>query len=170
MKMSDAAVPDRRGGAGLSPEDCRCPVCLELFIEPVTLPCTHTFCKARRTNTHTHTPHNQPSSDCSGVLVLQGCFLEAVDKAALCCPLCRKRVSTWARQHSRSRTLVNQQLWSRIQERFPSLCQRRLSGQDGGPEEGLEGRGGPGERAGGAAALTCVCVCVGGQCPCVSPG
>ncbi|CAG02120.1 unnamed protein product [Tetraodon nigroviridis] len=47
MEMS--AVSGRRGGPSLSPEDCRCPVCLEIFIEPVTLPCTHTFCKARHT-------------------------------------------------------------------------------------------------------------------------
>lgn len=52
MKMSHVQASDRRGGASLSLEDCRCPVCLEVFIEPVTLPCTHTFCKAR----HTHTP------------------------------------------------------------------------------------------------------------------
>lgn len=34
----------RRGG-GLSLDDCSCSVCLEIFVEPVTLPCTHTFCK-----------------------------------------------------------------------------------------------------------------------------
>lgn len=49
--MSDVKVSDRRRGPGLSLEDCRCPVCLEIFMEPVTLPCTHTFCKAG----HTHT-------------------------------------------------------------------------------------------------------------------
>uniref|UniRef100_H3C1U0 RING-type E3 ubiquitin transferase n=1 Tax=Tetraodon nigroviridis TaxID=99883 RepID=H3C1U0_TETNG len=103
-----SAVSGRRGGPSLSPEDCRCPVCLEIFIEPVTLPCTHTFCK--------------------------GCFLETVDKATLCCPLCRKRVSTWARHNSRNKTLVNQPLWEQVQERFPLVCQRRLSGQDAGTE------------------------------------
>lgn len=88
----------------LSRDDVLCPVCLEVFMEPVTLPCTHTFCK--------------------------GCFLESVDKATLCCPMCRKRVSTWARLHSRTNTLVNQQLWRQIQTCFPLQCQRRLSGQD----------------------------------------
>lgn len=91
-------------GEALSLDDCRCPVCLEIFIEPVTLPCTHTFCRT--------------------------CFLESVDKATLCCPMCRKRVSTWARLHSRRNTLVDQRLWNDIQAQFPLLCQRRLSGQD----------------------------------------
>ncbi|MCI4385951.1 hypothetical protein PGIGA_G00056560 [Pangasianodon gigas] len=84
--------------------DCLCPVCLEIFLEPVTLPCTHTFCKP--------------------------CFLETVDKANICCPLCRKRVSTWARLNGRNKTLVNTELWRRIQDAFPTQCQRRLNGVD----------------------------------------
>ncbi|XP_021168437.2 E3 ubiquitin-protein ligase rnf168 [Fundulus heteroclitus] len=93
-----------RKDSALSWEDCLCPVCLEIFIEPVTLPCTHTFCKS--------------------------CFLESVDKATLCCPMCRKRISTWARLNSKNKTLVDQQLWDRIQTFFPLQCQRRLSGED----------------------------------------
>nr|XP_046244159.1 E3 ubiquitin-protein ligase rnf168 isoform X2 [Scatophagus argus] len=102
VEASDRGGRGRRGP--LSLEDCCCPVCLEIFMEPVTLPCTHTFCKV--------------------------CFLESVDKSTLCCPLCRKRVSTWARQNSRNNTLVNKQLWTQIQTSFPLQCQRRLSGQD----------------------------------------
>ncbi|XP_029026969.1 E3 ubiquitin-protein ligase rnf168 [Betta splendens] len=96
-------VSDRRGRA-LSVDDCRCPVCLDIFMEPVTLPCSHTFCKS--------------------------CFLESVDKATLCCPMCRKRVSTWARHSNRNNSLVNQKLWTQIQTCFPLQCQRRLSGQE----------------------------------------
>ncbi|XP_018560497.1 E3 ubiquitin-protein ligase rnf168 isoform X2 [Lates calcarifer] len=106
--------PDRVGRGrrgGLSLDDCRCPVCLEIFIEPVTLPCTHTFCKV--------------------------CFLESVDKATLCCPMCRKRVSTWARQNSRNQTLVNQQLWTQIQICFPLQCERRLAGQEDQDDPGV---------------------------------
>uniref|UniRef100_A0A1A8NZT3 RING-type E3 ubiquitin transferase n=1 Tax=Nothobranchius rachovii TaxID=451742 RepID=A0A1A8NZT3_9TELE len=104
-KVSDVRVSgDGRRDSVLTREDCLCPVCLEIFIEPVTLPCTHTFCKS--------------------------CFLESVDKSTLCCPLCRKRVSNWARLNSKNNTLVDQKLWNRIQTCFPLQCQRRLSGQD----------------------------------------
>lgn len=53
---AELAVPSSSGSKGkgkgkgkreepLSLDDCLCPVCLDLFLEPVTLPCTHTFCK-----------------------------------------------------------------------------------------------------------------------------
>ncbi|CAL9684573.1 unnamed protein product [Knipowitschia caucasica] len=92
----------------LSKEDCVCPICLEIFMEPVTLPCSHTFCKV--------------------------CFLESVDKATLCCPLCRKRVSTWARHQTRKKSLVNESLWKNIQRCFPRSEERR----QGGGEEHME--------------------------------
>ncbi|CAN9511244.1 unnamed protein product [Ophioblennius macclurei] len=103
-KVSSESGRRMRRETELSREDCTCPVCLEIFVEPVTLPCAHTFCKE--------------------------CFLESVDKAALCCPLCRRRVSTWTRLHSRNNTLVNQQLWTRIQTCFPEQCERRQAGQE----------------------------------------
>ncbi|KAM6988013.1 E3 ubiquitin-protein ligase rnf168 [Tautogolabrus adspersus] len=103
-----------RGGA-LSLDDCRCPVCLEIFIEPVTLPCTHTFCKA--------------------------CFLQAVDQASLLCPLCRRRISVWCRLNNRNNTLINQNLWTSIQNAFPRQCERRLRGQEGAGQENPEGAG-----------------------------
>ncbi|KAM8822180.1 E3 ubiquitin-protein ligase rnf168 [Synchiropus picturatus] len=102
--MTDARRP-------LSLGDCACPVCLEIFLEPVTLPCTHTFCKS--------------------------CFLESLDKSTLCCPMCRKRMSTWVRHSSRNHSLVNQQLWEQIQAEFPDQCRRRLSGQDTLPVDHL---------------------------------
>ncbi|XP_051521252.1 E3 ubiquitin-protein ligase rnf168-like isoform X1 [Myxocyprinus asiaticus] len=94
--------PVEESSGGLTQSDCLCPVCLDIFLEPVTLPCTHTFCKT--------------------------CFLETVDKSNMCCPLCRKRVSTWARLNSRNKTLVNMELWRRIQDAFPTQCERRLKG------------------------------------------
>ena len=103
--MSEEETELVQDGSGkLTRSDCLCPICLEIFLEPVTLPCAHTFCKP--------------------------CFLETVDKANLCCPLCRKRVSTWARLNGRNKTLINLELWKRIQDAFPTQCQRRLNGID----------------------------------------
>ncbi|XP_073674136.1 E3 ubiquitin-protein ligase rnf168 [Garra rufa] len=96
--------PIEESSGGLKRSDCLCPVCMDIFLEPVTLPCTHTFCKP--------------------------CFLETVDKSNMCCPLCRKRVSTWARLNSRNKTLVNVELWRRIQDAFPTQCERRVQGID----------------------------------------
>ncbi|KAG7262706.1 hypothetical protein CRUP_006136 [Coryphaenoides rupestris] len=90
-------------GSTLSRGDCLCSVCLEVFLEPVTLPCNHSFCKP--------------------------CFLQSVAQTSLCCPLCRTRFSSWARLHSRRHTLVNQELWRKVQNSFPLQCQRRLSGE-----------------------------------------
>ncbi|KAM3860387.1 E3 ubiquitin-protein ligase rnf168-like [Diretmus argenteus] len=110
VEVEVASVSEAGGrGRGLSRADCLCTACLDIFVEPVTLPCDHTFCKE--------------------------CFLETMDKVTLCCPLCRRRVSSWARLNGRNKTLVNLQLWRQIQDAFPLQCQRRLSGQDGGGEE-----------------------------------
>ncbi|XP_034534995.1 E3 ubiquitin-protein ligase rnf168-like [Notolabrus celidotus] len=107
--VSDVEVSER--GGALSLDDCRCPVCLEILIEPVTLPCTHTFCKA--------------------------CFLQAVDQAALLCPLCRRRISVWCRLNSKNKTLINQTLWTTIQRSFPEQCERRQGGQEVSEEDAV---------------------------------
>lgn len=104
--------PIEESSGGLKRSDCLCPVCLDIFLEPVTLPCMHTFCKP--------------------------CFLETVDKANMCCPLCRKRVSTWARLNSRNKTLVNVELWRRIQDAFPTQCERRVQGIEDDDDAGTD--------------------------------
>ena len=53
----------------------RCPVCLEVITEPVVLPCGHEICK-----------------DCFGM---------TLRVATVCCPLCRKRMSSWARKNAK---------------------------------------------------------------------
>ncbi|XP_058044785.1 E3 ubiquitin-protein ligase RNF168 [Ahaetulla prasina] len=88
----------------LSLSDCHCNICMDIFVEPVTLPCHHTLCNA--------------------------CFQLTVEKASLCCPFCRRRVSSWARYNSRNNTLINVELWEKIKKHFPEECQRRINGHD----------------------------------------
>ncbi|XP_063264808.1 E3 ubiquitin-protein ligase RNF168 [Prinia subflava] len=88
----------------LSLSDCLCQICMEIFIEPVTLPCSHTLCNS--------------------------CFRMTVEKASLSCPFCRRRVSSWARYNTRRNTLINWELWEKIQKDYPEECERRMNGQD----------------------------------------
>ncbi|KAM9378804.1 E3 ubiquitin-protein ligase RNF168 [Phaethornis superciliosus] len=94
----------KKSEAPLSLSDCLCQICMEIFVEPVTLPCSHTLCNC--------------------------CFQLTVEKASLCCPFCRRRVSSWARYNARRNTLVNWELWEKIQKNYPKECERRINGQD----------------------------------------
>ncbi|XP_034989087.1 E3 ubiquitin-protein ligase RNF168 [Zootoca vivipara] len=94
----------KKSEAPLSLSDCRCNICMEILLEPVTLPCNHTLCNS--------------------------CFQLTVEKSSLYCPFCRRRVSSWARYNARNNTLINLELWEKIQKHFPEECQRRISGQD----------------------------------------
>ncbi|XP_044144570.1 E3 ubiquitin-protein ligase RNF168 [Bufo gargarizans] len=88
----------------LSRPECICGICREILLEPVTLPCDHTLCHP--------------------------CFRQTVEKASLCCPYCRHRVSNWARKNARSGTLVDKELWEIIQRQYPEECERRARGLD----------------------------------------
>ncbi|NXV30231.1 RN168 ligase, partial [Rissa tridactyla] len=94
----------KKSEAPLSLSDCLCQICMEIFVEPVTLPCNHTLCNS--------------------------CFQLTVEKASLCCPFCRRRVSSWARYNARRNTLINWELWEKIQKKYPKECERRINGQD----------------------------------------
>ncbi|NWY39296.1 RN168 ligase, partial [Sylvia atricapilla] len=94
----------KQSKAQLSLSDCLCQICMEIFVEPVTLPCSHTLCNS--------------------------CFQMTVEKASLCCPFCRRRVSSWARYNTRRNTLINWELWEKIQKNYPEECERRINGQD----------------------------------------
>ncbi|NWI38814.1 RN168 ligase, partial [Picathartes gymnocephalus] len=94
----------KKSMAPLSLSDCLCQICMEIFVEPVTLPCSHTLCNS--------------------------CFQMTVEKASLCCPFCRRRVSSWARYNTRRNTLINWELWEKIQKNYPEECERRINGQD----------------------------------------
>lgn len=84
--------------------DFTCPICLQILIEPVVMPCEHELCKP--------------------------CFKQNVEEANFLCPLCRMRISSWARKNSRSGTLVNLKRWEQIQKRFPEKCKKRLRGEE----------------------------------------
>lgn len=95
------AVPDET----IPPlSEYQCKVCLEILIEPVTLPCDHTLCKP--------------------------CFQSLVEKSNLCCPFCRLWVSGWTWQNTRRNALVNMELWEKIQKHYPEECNRRVSCQE----------------------------------------
>ncbi|NXN31887.1 RN168 ligase, partial [Nycticryphes semicollaris] len=94
----------KKSKAPLSLSDCLCQICMEIFVEPVTLPCNHTLCNS--------------------------CFQLTVEKSSLCCPFCRRRVSSWARYNVRRNTLINWELWEKIQKNYPKECERRINGQD----------------------------------------
>nr|XP_055051634.1 E3 ubiquitin-protein ligase RNF169 [Misgurnus anguillicaudatus] len=84
----------------LSLEEARCPVCSEILLEPVTMPCGHSVCLH--------------------------CFQRTVKLISLCCPLCRLRVSSWARKQSREKSLVNTELWDLVRLSHPERCKRRM--------------------------------------------
>ncbi|KAK6297066.1 hypothetical protein J4Q44_G00332080 [Coregonus suidteri] len=88
----------------LTLEEARCPVCSEILLEPVTMPCSHSVCLH--------------------------CFKRTVEFTSLCCPLCRLRVSSWARKQSREKSLVNIELWEMVRKSYPQRCKRRMEQRD----------------------------------------
>ena len=88
----------------ISSADFTCPICLQILIEPVVMPCEHELCGP--------------------------CFKQNVQEANFLCPLCRMRISSWARRNSRNGTLVDLNRWKQIQKLFPKKCQKRLRGED----------------------------------------
>lgn len=84
-------------------EDVTCKICLNLMIRPVSLPCKHDLCYA--------------------------CYENCVEKSNLSCPMCRKRISVWCRQATKSNTVVNTVLWARIQDQFPELVESQKKGE-----------------------------------------
>lgn len=107
-----SSVSSHHNVRSLSLEEARCPVCSEILLEPVTMPCGHSVCLH--------------------------CFRRTVEFSGLCCPSCRLRVSSWARnKQSREKSLVNTELWDRVRQSYPEKCGRRLRQRDrGAPGEG----------------------------------
>ena len=67
-----------------------CPVCYELIEQPVTLPCSHELCLK--------------------------CFQDSVSTANFNCPLCRRRISTWARKQTK--TPINEMRKKELDEMY----------------------------------------------------
>ena len=90
--------------AAVDLSDVVCPVCLQIFLQPVKMPCHHVLCLS--------------------------CFQKNVKEATLGCPLCRTRISSWARSAVKSKTLVDKQLWDFITRTFPQQVEAAQAGVD----------------------------------------
>ncbi|KAI8728260.1 E3 ubiquitin-protein ligase RNF168, partial [Biomphalaria glabrata] len=101
-----------KGKKMLSESECMCPVCISLLIQPVTFPCNHSLCLK--------------------------CYKETVEKANLSCPVCRKRISVWARKAAKENKLINMEKWTDIQEAFPEKVRRRLEASEESDSEDEE--------------------------------
>ncbi len=84
--------------------ECLCPICMSILIEPVTMPCNHELCMP--------------------------CFKQNVEEANFTCPMCRLRISNWARRAARENRLINRKRWQEILAAFPEQCRKRLEGED----------------------------------------
>lgn len=93
----------KRQSLNLSISDCTCPICLEVLIEPVRMPCTHELCLP--------------------------CFKAMTDQTNFLCPMCRMRISSWSRYASNTNTLVNVERWEQIQRAFPTEIKNRIEGK-----------------------------------------
>nr|KAI8727091.1 E3 ubiquitin-protein ligase RNF168-like [Biomphalaria glabrata] len=93
-----------KGKKMLSESECMCPVCISTLLQPVTFPCNHSLCLK--------------------------CYKETVEKANLSCPVCRKRISVWARKAAKENKLINMEKWTDIQEAFPEKVRRRLEASE----------------------------------------
>ncbi|XP_038050515.1 serine-rich adhesin for platelets-like [Patiria miniata] len=98
-----------RNRSNLRLSDCKCPICMSILIEPVRMPCNHELCMP--------------------------CFRQNVQEANFTCPMCRLRISNWARRRARENKLMDERRWRQIQEAFPDQCRRRMEGEEEEAEE-----------------------------------
>lgn len=90
--------------------DSHCPICMEIYLEPVVLPCDHCFCKP--------------------------CFEEMLTKSTLQCALCRRRIGSWTRLQTRAGTLVDAERWSYIQKNYSAEVKARIEGHSTPKKQG----------------------------------
>lgn len=102
--LRSVKVNDNNYLKNLTLNNVLCPICRNIFIEPVTLPCNHGFCF--------------------------NCFEGTVANANLTCPLCRVRFGSWHRIAKKDNRIVNLTLWEAVKEAFPDKVKNRLEGID----------------------------------------
>ncbi|XP_014254727.1 E3 ubiquitin-protein ligase rnf168-like [Cimex lectularius] len=89
----------------LDVQDVLCPICWEIYIEPVSLPCNHDVCL--------------------------NCLQRTVEKNSLVCPICRKRIGTFLRLAKNLKKIVNQPFWEEVKSQFPNEIKKKQKGKDG---------------------------------------
>ncbi|XP_041498361.1 E3 ubiquitin-protein ligase RNF168-like [Microtus oregoni] len=55
----------------------------------------------------------------------KSCFKALLQKLFSSCPFCRTPVSSWALDHTHINSLINEELWQRIQAQYPEECKQR---------------------------------------------
>jgi hypothetical protein len=63
------------------------------------------------------------------VFFLKSCFEKNIELTNLLCPFCKRRIGTWCRRAKKIETLVDKNLWKKIQDQFPVLVAARLAGE-----------------------------------------
>lgn len=63
------------------------------------------------------------------------CYRQTVEKANLTCPVCRLRISVWARKASKANSLIDRKKWDAVRRAFPDKVQRRIEGKENDDEE-----------------------------------
>ncbi|XP_065211685.1 E3 ubiquitin-protein ligase rnf168-like [Planococcus citri] len=84
-------------------EEYICPICREILLEPVTLPCKHTSC--------------------------YDCLEKTLDSNKYQCFLCRKFIGSWYRNARLKKKLVNEKLWKLIQDKFNDFVVKKRNGE-----------------------------------------
>lgn len=84
--------------------DLCCPICLNIYYKPVSLPCGHTLC--------------------------QQCLERSLVLSSLACPICRFRLSVWKRRLKDTTSCIDKARENEIKTLFPQYCSKKAEGID----------------------------------------
>ena len=100
--MSVEMMPD------IKLDDAMCQICLEIYVEPITMPCQHRLCKVRYLNKEAPILRaiSLNSIPCKIAttrriydhLSFKVCFERNYDTTSMHCPFCKKRLGIWKRK------------------------------------------------------------------------